>query len=166
VVLVYQAGPTWVEGDGKPAPLSELSGLQRFAHTDFDLLGFGFRALGHLDGQHAVGVVGFNLVRVDRCRECERPLERAVVTLLAAEILLLDVLLQFPFTAHGQHVVLDFDFDVLFVNSRYFHFECQLLVIFRRCLQPVQTPRVSNSLQTGPMAPCQRVVNQAVHLML
>ena len=56
-------------------------GFQRLlaADVDLDLLGLGFRLLGQLDLQHALVVVGRNILRVHRVRQSERAGEAAIL---------------------------------------------------------------------------------------
>ena len=55
----------------KPPSLLELGGFQRLGHVHLDLFCLRFCTLWHLDGEHTMGVIGLNLVRIYACGKGE-----------------------------------------------------------------------------------------------
>src|SRR5207247_6814808 len=85
-----------------------------------NLLRFGFGLLRQLDLQHALFIVGLDVVRVNCARECEAASEAAILPLDPAIVLFLLFLFEVSLAMNGQGVVLNPDIDVFLINSRYF----------------------------------------------
>src|SRR5687767_2827060 len=95
--------------------------------VDFDLLRLGFFTKGKLDAEHAVFVLGFDPVRIDRVRQRERTSERAVAPLDPVELFVLDRLLGLLLAANRQREVLDRDVEVFLAHARNLGFDHQLV---------------------------------------
>jgi hypothetical protein len=106
----------------------QLCGLPGLSRIYLYLLWLGSRAFGHLNRQHTMRIVGLNLLRVYHAWKREGAREGTKMPFHAAEVFLLDVLFEFAFPVHRQHVILNLNLDVFFFNSWCFYFECQFLV--------------------------------------
>src|SRR5208337_342755 len=108
-----------------------LFAFQRLLAADvyLDLLRLGFGFLRQLDLQHALVIVGLNVVMVDCAGEAEGAGEAAILTLHSAEVLFFLFLLELAFAVHGQSVVLDADVDVLLVDSRHFDLQGDVVLV-------------------------------------
>src|SRR5437667_473642 len=83
------------------------------ADLDFDLARFRLLALGKREREHAVVVVGPDVVRFDRRRQGERPLERAVRPLIAVDTLRLFLCFLLLGAVNGQEITFERDLDLL-----------------------------------------------------
>src|SRR5688572_11019827 len=101
-----------------------------FLRRDFDVDRARLRFLAERQrhGEHAVLVFGRDARRVNRRRQRERPAERAIRTLDAMELLLLDVILELALAFQRQRAVLEHHLDVLALHVRQFRLEHELLL--------------------------------------
>src|SRR5260370_398901 len=84
---------------------------------------------GVLRLEGALFMFGLNATMVDGVGESEGAGEAAVLTLHSTVVLFFFFLLELAFAVHGQSVALDADIDVLFVDSRHFDFQSDVVLI-------------------------------------
>src|SRR5215813_1461681 len=90
--------------------------LSPLRHVDLDLLWLDLLGLGQLDGQHAIAIARFDLVRLHRDGQWKSPFEFPEPPLPSVVALLLDLLAPVALAPHGQHVTGDGEMDVLLVE--------------------------------------------------
>ncbi|EXT64758.1 hypothetical protein J813_3960, partial [Acinetobacter sp. 25977_10] len=134
------------------------------------LLGRTGLALFHRDREHAVFESGLDRVLVGIGRQVQRALKAAVGALHPVETAVFRFLLLTLFTAHQQHVVVERDLDVFFLDAGYFQGDLVLLVglldVQRRLqhARPVRLPAWHG--QRRETEASKRVVEQAVDLAM
>src|SRR5207247_4077834 len=135
--------------------------------ADGDLLRLGFLALRKVHPQHAVPVVGLDLLGVDHAREGEGPAEAAVGALHPVVALLLDLVVELALAAEGQHAVLDPDVHVLGVHSRQLGLEHDVAVLLEDVDRGRPAPeRPLLLVARGMGGAAEGLVEQAVHAAL
>src|ERR1700730_1319087 len=96
-------------GRSENLPVTYIDALR--LHFDFDLARLGRLLLGKGNGEHAILVLGPDLVRVERVGDGETADEVAVAPLDAVEPFAGIALLELALTGDGQRLVLDPDID-------------------------------------------------------
>src|SRR5579859_3810147 len=100
------------------------------SNLDLDLLRLGFGLLGQRDLQHALVVVGRDVLGVHGLGQSEGASEAAVLALHAAVVFFFLFLLDLALAVHGQRAVLHADIDVFLVDARDFDLQRDLVFVF------------------------------------
>src|SRR5208337_2339067 len=100
------------------------------AHVDLDLLGLGFGLLGKSDLQHALVVVGRNLLGIYGVGKGEGAGKAAILALHTTVVLFLLFLFDLALAVHGEGVVLDAYIDVFLVDARDFDLQGNGVLVF------------------------------------
>ena len=85
---------------------------------DLNLLGLGVLAQRQDHGQHAGFVLGLDLLRVDCRRQRERSSERAIASLNAMELLMVDCVVELLLATQSERVFFNRQVDLLFLHVR------------------------------------------------
>src|SRR5512135_1111090 len=100
------------------------------ANLHLDLLGLGFGLLGQADLERALVIVGLDVLGFHRAGQRERAGEASVLPLDATEVLLFLFLLELALAPNSEGVVLGADINVFFVDSRDFHLQSNVVLVF------------------------------------
>lgn len=136
------------------------AGVRRtYAYLDLLRLGFGFLGQRHL--QHALVVIGLDVLAVDRRGQGEGAGEAAVLALDPAVVLFFLLLLELALAVNGERGVLDANVDVLLVDAGDFDFERDVVLIFA----DVNRGREASG-RGGLFLSALRIAEQTVHAVL
>src|SRR6201998_3251496 len=103
---------------------------QRFVDVDLDLLGLGLGLLLELELQHAIFVLGGDVLSFDSRGKGEGAREATIAPLDAMEVLFLFFLLELALALYDQRVVFHGHVEVLFRDAGYFELQDDPLFIF------------------------------------
>src|SRR5438045_3091201 len=151
------------------APLAALILFADFdvlTPSDFnlDLPRLGPLALGQRDRQHAVSVVGLDVVRLNRCGKRERPLERTVRSLVSMDPLCLLLCLLLLGPVHRQQVALERNLEVLGPDTGNLRTDADVVGLFKDVDR--RYPRGGSAVAVLPIQPAQGLIQQALHAVV
>src|SRR5581483_2843863 len=135
------------------------------AFTYADLARLGLRPLCEANSQDAVFIVRFDVVRINRRRQCEGSLKAPVLSFDAAKIPSFFFLLQLAFAADGKNIPVHFDGQIVLVYARDFHLYCETVFVLVHIDRRSERRHGHRALPAfSPVAP--QVAKQPVHAVL